>query len=140
MIGLILGAAGFSLQGFATTGLVFALGIPLQAIWAIWRPAAQQLMTAQVGADEQGRLQGALSAVQGVACVVGPLVVSRVFALSTARPEGVLPAGAPFLLAGLLLVACAAIGAAATRALSSPAPAGPGTLPAPPGSPASPGS
>jgi DHA1 family tetracycline resistance protein-like MFS transporter len=143
VIGLVFGAVAFSMQGFATTGLVFALAIPLQALWAIWRPAAQQIMTAEVGPSEQGRLQGAIAGVQGIAFVIGPVLLAQVFARSTASAAGPLPVGAPFLLAGLLLATCAVIGYAVTRGASvasAPAPAGSGTLPAPPGSPASPGS
>jgi DHA1 family tetracycline resistance protein-like MFS transporter len=143
VIGLAVGSFAFLAQGFATSGRAFALAIPLLAMWAIWRPAAQQILTAEVGPSEQGRLQGAIAGVQGIAFVIGPILLAQVFARSTASADGPLPAGAPFLLAGLLLAVCAVIGYAVTRGrseLSAPAPADSGSLPEPPGSPASPGS
>jgi DHA1 family tetracycline resistance protein-like MFS transporter len=122
VVGLALGATSFAAQGLAPTGAWFAAVIPLGAFWAIWRPAAQQIMTAHVDASEQGRLQGAISAVQGVAFMIGPLLFAGVFAASTGGGGGsgplaapLLPAGAAFLLAGLLLAASAAIAWAALR-------------------------
>ena len=58
-----------------------------------------------MAADEQGRLQGALSGLQGVAHMVGPALFTGVFAAAIRTgPARQLP-GAPFFLAALLLVA-----------------------------------
>ena len=101
MLGLVFGAAGFVVYGLASTGMWFLLGIPVMSIWGISGPAAQGLMTREVGADEQGRLQGASSSLMGLAELIGPAVFTFTFASMMTR----LP-GAPFLLAaGLLLVA-----------------------------------
>ena len=35
LLGLVAGAAGFALYGFASTGLVFILTVPVMALWPI---------------------------------------------------------------------------------------------------------
>ena len=122
VVGLALGASSFAAQGLAPTGAWFAAAIPFGAFWAIWRPAAQQIMTAHVEPSEQGRLQGAISAVQGIAFMIGPVLFAGVFAASARGGGGagtvaepLLPAGAAFLLAGLLLAASTALAAATLR-------------------------
>jgi DHA1 family tetracycline resistance protein-like MFS transporter len=72
-------------------------------------------MSRHVGADEQGQLQGANASIQGVASMLGPGVFSLTFAYAI-RPElGFTLPGAPFLLAGLMLLAAAVVAWWATR-------------------------
>src|SRR5207249_1794617 len=61
-------------------------------------------MTRRVGADEQGRLQGAIASVMGIAGVIAPVLFTQVFAAAIGRVRGAGVPGAPFLLAALLLV------------------------------------
>ena len=101
--GLLFGAAGFSLYGLAPTGVIFALGIPVMALWGFAGPSAQSIMTRHVSPQEQGQLQGALASMTAIAGLFGPGIFSQTFAALLER----LP-GAPFLLAAImLLVACA---------------------------------
>lgn len=66
-------------------------------------PAMQALATRRVQADEQGRLQGALSSLRGIAMMLGPLLFTQ--SLASALRAGAPPlSGVPFLLAALLLV------------------------------------
>src|SRR4029079_15635648 len=69
--GLLFGAAGMSIYGFAPTSLWFGVGIPIMAMWGLYGPSAQGLMTRRVLPTEQGRLQGALSSVAGITGIVG---------------------------------------------------------------------
>jgi DHA1 family tetracycline resistance protein-like MFS transporter len=101
LIGLMCGAAGFALYGVAPTGAIAALAVPVQAFWGLAGPAAQALMTRRVAATEQGRLQGALSSLTGVAGLVGPSIFTLTFAYFISG-AGWLP-GAPFLLAALFM-------------------------------------
>src|SRR5262249_13531911 len=101
LLGLAFGACGFAVYGLAPTGAVFAAGIPLLALWGLSGPAAQALMTQQVDPSEQGRLQGAVSGLQGVAFMIGPVLFTATFAAFVGeRARWQLP-GAPFLLAAL---------------------------------------
>jgi DHA1 family tetracycline resistance protein-like MFS transporter len=113
LFGLLCGAAGFVVYGLAPTGAAFMAGVPLVALWFVSGPAAQAILTRRVDPTEQGRLQGAIGSVQGVASVIAPGLFTGVFAAAIAGGRE-LP-GAPFLLAGLLLVASGALAWAAAR-------------------------
>ena len=102
--GLGFGAAAFALYGLAPTGALFLLGIPIGGLFGLTYPALQGLMTRRVGADEQGRLQGAIASVMGIAGVIAPLLFTQVFAAAIGPFRGLGVPGAPFLLAALLLV------------------------------------
>jgi DHA1 family tetracycline resistance protein-like MFS transporter len=122
--GLLFGAVGFAIYGLAPTGSIFWVGIPLMAVWGLANPAAQGLMSARVGASDQGQLQGATGSLRGIAGLVGPTVHS--VALATFISKGApfhLP-GAPFVLSALLLGVSLVIGlgfipAAAAKTLES---------------------
>jgi MFS transporter, DHA1 family, tetracycline resistance protein len=106
LAGLGFGAAGFAVYGFAPTGLVFWMGIPLMTLWGLSGPAAQGLMTRRVQPGEQGQLQGAQSSLVGIAGLFGPGLFTWTFASFIGPLSGWELPGAPFLLAALLL-ACA---------------------------------
>jgi DHA1 family tetracycline resistance protein-like MFS transporter len=99
-----------TIYALAPTGLWFAVGIPIMALWGLYGPSAQGLMTRRVAPDEQGRLQGALSSVSGITGIVGPGLFAFTFATSIGplRAWGV--PGAAFLLAAALLSVGAIIG------------------------------
>src|SRR5947207_15215644 len=115
--GLGFGAAAFALYGLAPTGTLFLLGIPIGGLFGLTYPALQGLMTRRVGADEQGRLQGAIASVMGIAGVIAPVLFTQVFAAAIGRLRALSVAGAPFLLAALLLVTAMVV---LRRAASSP--------------------
>jgi DHA1 family tetracycline resistance protein-like MFS transporter len=103
LTGLACGALGFAFYGLAPTGALFFAGLPLLALWGLAGPSLQGLMSQQVGATDQGKLQGAIASLQGVAGMMGPLVFTFVFAFAL-RAEGPLHVpGAPYLLAALLV-------------------------------------
>jgi MFS transporter, DHA1 family, tetracycline resistance protein len=103
LLGLAFGACGFALYGLAPTSAIFFAGVPLVALWGLAGPAAQSLMTQQVDPSEQGRLQGAISGVQGVAFMTGPVLFTAVYAAFIGGHSGWKLPGAPFLLAAVLL-------------------------------------
>ncbi|MEO6154497.1 MAG: TCR/Tet family MFS transporter [Thermomonas sp.] len=106
LLGLAFGAVGFAVFGLAGQGWIFLLGVPISALWAISGPAGQSLITRQVGADVQGRIQGALTSLVALAGIPGPAIFAGSFGwfVSDAAPAK-LP-GIPFLIAaGLLVVA-----------------------------------
>jgi DHA1 family tetracycline resistance protein-like MFS transporter len=102
-LGLTFGAAGFAIYGLAPTGPVFWIGVPVMALWGIATPSLQTLMTGLVDATEQGRLQGALASLVGLASLIGPTLFTQIFAtFISVRADWGLP-GAPFLLAAVLV-------------------------------------
>jgi len=119
--GLAFGVAGFSIYGLAPTGLLFCIGIPVMALWALTGPVVQSLMTSHVGADEQGQLQGAMSALRGVSGMIGPKLFTTVFALFIAQDRADKQPGAPFLLSALLVLVSIGLAWRATRRRVAPA-------------------
>lgn len=105
MVGLLCGVIGFSIYGFAPTGSWFLAGLPIMALWAFSMPSAQALVTRQVGPEVQGRIQGALSGLVSLAGIAGPAIYTSVFALFITPRAPMHAPGAPFLLAGTLLLA-----------------------------------
>ena len=102
-LGLIFGTAGFAIYGLAPTGAIFCIGIPIMALWAVATPSLQALMTRLVDATEQGRLQGALASLMGLASLIGPTMFTQIFAVFIGTRADLKLPGAPFLLAALLL-------------------------------------
>ncbi len=112
--GLFFGAVSFFAFGAATTSLVFWVALPLNCLMGLWRPAAQAIMSGRVDPSEQGRLQGALSSLQGVAFMIGPGLFTLAFAMGVGSSRPRLFAGSPYFIASLLMVLALAIAARAT--------------------------
>ncbi|HET8940759.1 MAG TPA: TCR/Tet family MFS transporter [Rudaea sp.] len=106
LIGLGMCVLGQVFFGLAPIAWLFVLGIPFLCLGGLAGPPAQALMTRQVDAHEQGRLQGALSSLTSLAGIFGPALFANIFALFIGdhAPVHNLP-GAAFLLAALLLAA-----------------------------------
>lgn len=119
VMGLFFAAVGFLVFGLAPTGLVFLLGVPVQSLWGLAGPPMQSLMSARVDPAEQGRLQGALASLRGIAFMLGPGVFTLTFASAIGdRRDWNLP-GAPFLLAALIMAAAMIVAWRATRSNAS---------------------
>ncbi len=110
MVGLAFGIAAFLVDGLAPTGGLFLLGIPLMALWAFAAPSLQSLMTGLVEPNEQGRLQGALNSLRGIAMMIGPLLFTQVFAAAVAKNRALHLPGLPFLMGGVLLLGAMGLG------------------------------
>jgi len=114
-LGLVFGAAGFAIYGFAPTGAWFWLGVPIMSLWGIAGPSAQGIMTRLVEPTEQGQLQGALSSIMGIASCFGPALFTQTFADAIGRHADWGMPGAPFLVASALVLAAAVIAWRTTR-------------------------
>ena len=103
LLGLSCGVIGFTIYGFAEAGWMFLVGIPISAIWGLAAPSTQALITRQVGADVQGRIQGALMSLVSMAGIIGPAIFAGSFGLFISARAPIHLPGAPFLIAALLL-------------------------------------
>ena len=103
LFGLACGVVGFCIYGMADLGWMFLIGLPISALWGLAGPATQALITQQVGADVQGRVQGALMSLVSLAGIVGPMMFAGTFALFIGKAAPAHLPGAPWLLAALLL-------------------------------------
>jgi len=119
IVGLLLGAVGYGLYAWAPNQYILWASVPIASLAGIYGAAIQSLLTRQIGPDEQGRLQGAVGAVQAATSMVGPIVFTALFAWSIAPVrEHSLPGLALSLAAFCLLIATgiAATGARQFRA------------------------
>ncbi|WP_064748530.1 TCR/Tet family MFS transporter [Lysobacter firmicutimachus] len=122
LLGLSCGVTGFVIYGLAGTGWLFLLGLPISALWAMAAPATQALITRQVGADAQGRIQGALMSLVSLAGVLGPALFAGSFGYFIGKHTPLHLPGAPWFIAAALLAVGVAI---AWRFARAPAPAAP---------------
>ena len=103
MLGLACGTAGFVVYGLAGSGWLFLLGLPISALWAVAAPATMALVTQQVPADVQGRIQGSLSSLVSLAGIFAPALFAGAFGFFIGPSAPVHLPGVSFLLAALLL-------------------------------------
>lgn len=99
-----LGVATVSAVGFAaaTQGwMVYAL-IVAGSLQGIAMPAVNAMMSHEVAPEQQGELQGAVASLQGIASIIGPLMMTQTFAMFTAPGAIVMFAGAPYALSAAL--------------------------------------
>jgi MFS transporter, DHA1 family, tetracycline resistance protein len=99
--GLLCGAFGFILFGWAASGFMFLLAIPLNSVWDLADPPVQTLMTKRVPASEQGKLQGAIGCLRSIAMLAGPGIFSATYAVFVS-PGHAAPS-APWYLAAVML-------------------------------------
>lgn len=108
--GIVCGGIGSLMFGLAPNGAWIWLAIPVAALWGLFGPAAQSLMTQRIAPSEQGRLQGALNSLRGVSGLVGPVLFTTTFAAGVSRSDPSNAWGVPFFVAAtLLLLALVAI-------------------------------
>ncbi len=109
LVALAFGFIGFGIQGLATTGAIYVIGVAAMSLWGMMTPAVQGVMTRLVGPSEQGQLQGANSSVMGIANLFGPIVFTQTFAFFIATHRDWKLPGAPFLLSSALLLTAAIV-------------------------------
>jgi MFS transporter, DHA1 family, tetracycline resistance protein len=115
LAGLLFGVVAFAIFGLAPEGRLFIVGVPFMSLWGLTAPSLQSLMTRRLGASEQGRLQGALASLQGIAGLFGPVLFTQTFAAFLVTRHGRSLPGAPFFLASTLLVVAVGVATAVMR-------------------------
>ncbi len=108
-IGLALYSLGLLLFAFATqTWMMFAFLVPY-CLGGIAGPALQSILSGQVPPNEQGELQGALASLMSATSIIGPLIMTHLFAWFTQPGAPVRFPGAPYLMGSLLMLGSAII-------------------------------
>ena len=108
-IGLLLYSAGLVLFAFATqTWMMFVFLIPY-CLGGIAGPALQSILSGEVPSNEQGELQGALTSLISATTIIGPLIMTYLFAHFTQKNASVHFPGAPFLLGAAMMLGSAVI-------------------------------
>jgi DHA1 family tetracycline resistance protein-like MFS transporter len=105
LIGLLTMTIGFSGYALSTESWQLYVWLALAALSGFVSPAFQSIMTSQVPANAQGELQGALSSLNSVTSIIGPLLMTKLFSTYTGVDASYYLPGAPFLAAALLTLA-----------------------------------
>ena len=101
-IGLAFYTIGLVLFAYAsTTWMMFAF-TAVYCLGGIAGPSIQGLISTHVPANEQGELQGALTSLMSATSILGPLLMTYIFAFFTKPSAPIYFPGAPFLLGALL--------------------------------------
>lgn len=104
-VGLGLYALGLLLFAFASEGwMMFVFLIPY-CLGGIAGPALQSIISGHVPPNEQGELQGALTSLMSATSIVGPPLMTNLFAYFTHKEAPVYFPGAAFFLGALLMIA-----------------------------------
>jgi len=83
--------------------MIYAI-IAVASLGGIAQPACQAIITAQAGPTQQGTIQGALTSMQSIAGIIGPLAGAEVFAYFISEKSGARVPGASFFMSGTLAV------------------------------------
>lgn len=108
-LGFFFYSVGMLLFTFASESwMMFVFLIPY-CLGGIAGPALQAVISIQVPAKEQGEIQGTLTSLMSASAIVGPPVMTGIFYYFTSENTKYEFAGAPFLLAALLMAISAFI-------------------------------
>jgi MFS transporter, DHA1 family, tetracycline resistance protein len=104
--GLLIEVAAFVFLGFVTVGWMSLVFTIFAAFGAIAGPALQGIMSQTAKDNQQGELQGILAAINSVAVIFAPLIMTQTFNYFTHDSAPFYLPGAPFLLSAALTVLC----------------------------------
>lgn len=102
ILGMLLYTIGFILFGVASESWQMFVFIIPYSLGGIAGPALQGIMSSQVPASEQGELQGALTSMMSATSIVGPPVMTGLFAYFTAQNAPMYFPSAPLFLGATL--------------------------------------
>ncbi|WP_339744543.1 TCR/Tet family MFS transporter [uncultured Maricaulis sp.] len=109
-IGFSIAALAYVGYGFITEGWMIYIVMSIGALSGIGGPAMQSICSRLVPANSQGELQGAMSSLQSLSMVIGPLTLPQVFHYFTSDGAPIYLPGAAFLVAAILTVAAILVG------------------------------
>ncbi|MCG8415230.1 MAG: TCR/Tet family MFS transporter [Pseudomonadales bacterium] len=106
IVGLLTIIIGFCGYAFSSEGWQLYPFLALASISGFVTPAFQAIMTSQIPANAQGELQGALSSVNSMTSIIGPLVMTQLFAAFTGPQAVFYFPGISFFAAAVLSALC----------------------------------
>ncbi len=115
--GLVCYLIGFVLYAFASQGWMMFAITAIYCLGGLAGPAMQASISGQVPANEQGELQGALTSLISATGVVGPLLMTNLFAWFTRPQAPVYFPGMPFLVGAVLTLLALLVAAGPLRRL-----------------------
>jgi DHA1 family tetracycline resistance protein-like MFS transporter len=115
LIGILGGIAAYLGFGLATEGWMMFAALSGWFFGAIVMPTINALMSHRISRDAQGELQGAVASLFSLAAIIGPPLMSHLFARFTAPDAPLHVPGAAFIAAAVLTVGCLLIFWLSTR-------------------------
>lgn len=104
LIGLALYSLGMFLFAFANAGWMMFVFLVPYCLGGIAGPSLQSVISGNVSPKEQGELQGALTSLMSATSIVGPPLMTGLFYTFTRKNAPLHFPGAPFFLAGILML------------------------------------
>jgi MFS transporter, DHA1 family, tetracycline resistance protein len=115
-IGFVFSIVSFTGYAAATEAWMIYAFLAVGALQGFAGPAMQGIMSSNVPANEQGELQGGLASMASLTAIVGPPLMTEIFAYFTGSSAPLYFPGAPYVVAALVtLVALAAFQRATAR-------------------------
>lgn len=115
VFGLVVGAVGLAILGFAPDTPTFILGIFVSALWGFAMPTILSLMTRRVSESEQGQLQGANMSVASIAGIIFPIFFGWVYSVSVGKGAWIDLPGLSYYIAAAILLGAGLLGHAVGR-------------------------
>ena len=103
LLGFLFAIPAYILFAFAPGSWAMIVGVVLGSFAGLTFPAMQQLMTERISDDAQGELQGAIASMVSLTSIIGPIVMTKLFA-TYADAKGLYFPGAPFALSVVILI------------------------------------
>lgn len=129
LLGLGISALSFLFYGLASAGWMMYAITMISSLGGIAGPSAQSIMTQSVKANEQGAVQGALTSLNALTGVVGPLLATNVFRFFISESAPIKLPGAPFFLGTLFTLIGILLAVNTFRRLPAAQPASAGAPP-----------
>ena len=104
--GIIFNICGCLLFSMASEGWMLLCFIIPYSLGGIGGPAIQGILSNQIPDNEQGQLQGALTSMMAATGIIGPLMMTSIFAYFTAENAPIYFPGAPFVTGAVLVAIC----------------------------------
>ena len=99
VLGYVCGAAGYTVLALAGASWTLVPSVMLMALGGLATPSVRAMVSGEGAVDNQGEMQGVLSAIEGITAVFAPLLAAGLFYLFTSHVFAVSFPGAPFALA-----------------------------------------
>jgi DHA1 family tetracycline resistance protein-like MFS transporter len=120
VVGFLLMTIGFLGYALVPQGWMIYPAIVLGSLGGIANPAVQSVMSKQAGPSAQGELQGAAASIASVAAIISPIFMTQLFSYFASPAAPWLFPGAPYLVAGALVLCCVVIAVKTVPAMAKP--------------------
>jgi len=78
-LGIISAVIAYTMMGSADAGWIIYAAGPFAAFAGLYGPSLTNMMSSRISESEQGELQGAIGAAQGLALMIGPFLMAGMF-------------------------------------------------------------